>query len=270
MTPTPLPTYFISHGGGPWPWMKHEMSGQYDRLEAALRDMPHQLGAAPRAVLMLSAHWEERDFTVMTHPSPPMIYDYGGFPDYTYRIRYPAPGAPQVAQRVVALLEAAGIGVAVDAQRGFDHGLYAPMAVMYPGADMPVLQLSLRRGLDPREHLALGRALAPLRGEGILIVGSGLSFHNLGMFGPAAKGPSAAFDDWLQRTLAADDPNARTAALADWERAPAARQAHPREEHLLPLMVAVGAAEQDVATRVYHEQDFFGGISVSSYRFGGG
>lgn len=270
MTTSALPTYFISHGGGPWPWMKHEMAGQYDRLEAALREMPRQLGATPRAMLMVSAHWEERAFTVMTHPKPPMIYDYGGFPGYTYHIQYPAPGAPQVAQRVVALLEAAGIGVEVDAERGFDHGLYAPMVVMYPNADMPVLQLSLKRGLDPREHLALGRALAPLRDEGILVVGSGLSWHNLRMFGPAAREPSAAFDDWLQRSLSGSDPDQRTAALVAWEQAPAARQAHPREEHLLPLMVAVGAAEQDVATRVYHEQDFFGGISVSNYMFGGG
>ena len=269
MTTSALPTYFISHGGGPWPWMKHEMAGQYDHLEAALREMPRQLGATPRAVLMVSAHWEERVFTVMTHPSPPMIYDYGGFPDYTYHIQYPAPGAPQVAQRVVALLAAAGIDCAVDAERGFDHGLYAPMVVMYPNADMPVLQLSLKRGLDPREHLALGRALAPLRDEGILVVGSGLSYHNLRMFGPAAREPSAAFDDWLLRSLSASDPGQRTAALVAWEQAPAARQAHPREEHLLPLMVVVGAAEEGVATRVYHEPDFFGGISVSNYMFGG-
>ena len=270
MTTTSLPTFFISHGGGPWPWMKQEMSGRYDRLAAALSEMPRQVGATPRAVLMVSAHWEEPEFTVMAHPTPPMIYDYGGFPDYTYHIQYPAPGAPQVAQRVAALLEAAGIPVGVDPDRGFDHGLYAPMAVMYPNADMPVLQLSLKRGLDPREHLAMGRALAPLRSEGVLIVGSGLSYHNLRKFGPAAKGPSATFDDWLHRSLFASDLNQRTAALAAWENAPAARQAHPREEHLLPLMVAVGAAEQGVAAQVYHEQDFFGGITVSSYKFGGG
>lgn len=270
MTTTSLPTFFISHGGGPWPWMRQEMSGQYDRLAAALGEMPQQTGATPRAILMVSAHWEQPEFTVMAHPNPPMIYDYGGFPDYTYHIQYPAPGAPQVAQRVCALLEAASFPARVDSDRGFDHGLYAPMAVMYPNADMPVLQLSLKHGLDPSEHLAVGRALAPLRNEGILIVGSGLSYHNLRMFGPTAKEPSAAFDDWLHRSLTARDFNQRNAALIAWETAPAARQAHPREEHLLPLMVAVGAAEQDIATRVYYEQDFFGGITVSSYKFGGG
>ena len=264
-----LPTFFISHGGGPWPWMKDQTGGSYDRLAAALQQMPQQVGARPKAVLMVSAHWEEHDFTVMAHPNPPMIYDYSGFPDYTYRIRYAAPGAPQLAQQVRGLLEGAGIATGLDPDRGFDHGMYAPMAVIYPEADVPTLQLSLKRGLDPREHLAAGRALAPLRDEGVLIVGSGLSYHNLRVFGPAAKATSAAFDNWLQGVLAATGPAQRAAALAAWETAPAARQAHPREEHLLPLMVAVGAAENDAVTRVYHEDNFFGGISVSSFMFGG-
>ena len=263
-----LPTYFISHGGGPWPWMKEQLGGAYDQLEAALARMPAEIGATPRAVLMLSAHWEAPEFTVQTNAAPDMLYDYGGFPDFTYRIRYPAPGAPDVAARVRAALAAAGIASAEDAQRGFDHGMFAPMAVIYPRADVPVLQLSLKRGLAPDAHLALGRALAPLRDEGILIVGSGLSYHNLRAFGPAARAPSAAFDAWLDETLAIADAATRSAALAGWERAPAARLAHPREEHLLPLMVAVGAAEGDAATRVYHEREFFGGITVSSYRLG--
>ena len=268
MTTARLPTYFISHGGGPWPWMKEEMGGVYDRLEAALARMPADIGRTPRAVLMLSAHWEAPRFTVQTHPHPPMLYDYGGFPDFTYRIQYPAPGAPDVAARVRAALDAAGIASDEDAARGFDHGMFAPMAVIYPKADVPVLQLSLKTGLAPDEHLALGRALAPLRDEGILIVGSGLSYHNLRAFGPAARAPSAAFDAWLESTLAIADAATRSAMLAAWERAPAARLAHPREEHLLPLMVALGAAEGEAATRVYHERDFFGGITVSSYRLG--
>jgi aromatic ring-opening dioxygenase catalytic subunit (LigB family) len=166
------------------------------------------------------------------------------------------------------VLAAAGIESGEDAERGFDHGMFAPMAVMYPKADVPVLQLSLKAGLAPGEHLALGRALAPLRDEGVLIVGSGLSYHNLRAFGPAARAPSAAFDAWLEGTLAIADGAARSAALSDWERAPSARIAHPREEHLLPLMVALGAAEHEAAARIYHETGFFGGITVSSYRFG--
>ena len=268
MTTARLPTYFISHGGGPWPWMKEQMGGVYDQLEASLARMPADIGTTPRAVLMLSAHWEAARFAVQTSARPGMLYDYGGFPDFTYRIQYPAPGAPEVAARVRELLAAAGIDSDEDAARGFDHGMFAPMAVIYPKADEPVLQLSLRNGLAPAEHLALGRALAPLRGEGVLIVGSGLSYHNLRAFGPAARAPSAAFDGWLNDTLAIANPATRADALAAWERAPAARVAHPREEHLLPLMVALGAAQSEAATRVYHEREFFGGITVSSYRFG--
>ena len=148
-----LPTLFISHGGGPWPWMQDQMGTRYDRLAAALREVPQHVGTTPKAILMVSAHWEEPGFTVMAHPQPPMIYDYSGFPDYTYRIRYAAPGAPQLAGRVRELLTATGIATGIDAQRGFDHGMYAPMVVMYPAANVPVTQLSLKRGLDPDEHL---------------------------------------------------------------------------------------------------------------------
>jgi aromatic ring-opening dioxygenase catalytic subunit (LigB family) len=268
MTTFTFPTFFISHGGGPWPWMKEQMNGRYDRLEAALRQFPQHAGGKPEALLMVSAHWEERDFTVMANAHPPMIYDYSGFPDYTYQIRYAAPGAPQLAGRVRDLLAAAGIPAQTDPARGFDHGMYAPMKVMYPQADVPVAQLSLKRGLDPAEHLAAGRALAPLRDAGVVIVGSGLSYHTLRRFGPDAKVPSSRFDAWLDSALALD-PEARARELIRWDAAPAARQAHPREEHLLPLMVAVGAAEREVATRIYHEDSFFGGISVSNFMFGG-
>jgi len=263
-----LPTYFISHGGGPWPWMKAEMGDTYARLEAALADMPRQIGRTPRAILMVSAHWEAPAFTVQANPRPPMIYDYGGFPAHTYQVRYDAPGSPDLAQRVHGLIEAAGLPAAVDAERGYDHGMFSPMAAIYPQADVPVVQLSLRRGLDPAEHLALGRALAPLRGDEVLIVGSGLSYHNLRNFGPQAHGVSKAFDDWLGQTLLQAGPGERAQRLIDWAQAPAARAAHPREEHLIPLMVAVGAAEQEAGRPVYHEDDFMGGLVVSSYRFG--
>jgi aromatic ring-opening dioxygenase catalytic subunit (LigB family) len=269
MSTRPTPTFFVSHGGGPWPWIEGDMGRAHEQLAASLRSLPARIGERPQAVLMVSAHWEAPEFTVMTAPRPGMLYDYGGFPEHTYHVRYPAPGAPGVAARVRGLLAAAGIASAEDATRGFDHGLFAPMAVIFPEADVPVLQLSLRRGLDPRAHLALGRALAPLREEGVVIVGSGLSFHNLRAFGPQARTPSAAFDAWLDAALRRP-PEERTQALIAWEEAPAARLAHPREEHLLPLMVAVGAAEHERATRIYHQDDFFGGITVSSYQFGDG
>lgn len=264
-----LPTFFISHGGGPWPWMKEQRESRYGKLTAALQRMPDLVGAKPDAVLMISAHWEEDDFTVMAHPRPPMLYDYYGFPDYTYKIQYAAPGSPALAETVRGLVQGAGFTAKVDAARGYDHGMYAPMAVIYPDADMPTVQLSLKRGLDPATHVALGRALAPLRDQGVLVIGSGLSYHNLRAFGPVGRDASAAFDAWLQQVLAETDPVRRVAALADWEHAPAARAAHPREEHLLPLMVALGAAERNTATRIYHEADFAGGITVSSFMFDG-
>ena len=267
-TSSRLPTYFISHGGGPWPWMKQEMGSAYAQLEAALADMPRQLGRKPRAVLMVSAHWEEAAFTVMGNLAPPMIYDYGGFPAHTYQVHYDAPGSPALARRVMALLEGAGLPVALDIERGFDHGTFSPMVAIYPQADVPVVQLSLLRGLDPAVHLALGRALAPLRDEDVLIIGSGLSYHNLRNFGPQAHDVSKAFDDWLDATVVQGAPANRARQLEAWASAPEARVAHPREEHLIPLMVAVGSAEGDVGERIYHEKAFMGGLVVSSFRFG--
>ena len=262
---TTLPTYFISHGGGPWPYMD-SMREAMRGLATSLADMPRQY-PAPKAILVVSAHWEENAFSVMSNPHPGMLYDYGGFPPHTYKVVYPAPGAPELAERIQGLLAGAGLPVRLDAERGFDHGTFCPLVVMYPDADVPLLQVSLKTGLDPAVHIALGRALAPLRDEGVLIVGSGLSYHNLRQFGPPGKAPSMAFDQWLQDTVVAASPAEREARLLNWAAAPAARIAHPREEHLLPLMVALGAAENDTATCVYHEDNVFGGITVSSFRF---
>lgn len=266
--PTRLPTYFVSHGGGPWPWIKDLMPGDLGPLEKSLQDIPRELGLTPRAILAVSGHWEEREFTVQTNPRPPMVYDYGGFPAFTYQIQYPAPGAPDVAARVGQLLDDAGIPVHYDAHRGYDHGVFAPFYVMYPEANVPILQLSLRHGYDPGEHLAAGRALAPLREEGVLIVGSGFSYHNVRNFGPAAAHDSKAFGDWLTESVVDLPPGARTQRLLRWESAPSARAAHPAEDHLVPLMVAVGAAEDEPGVRIYHEPDFMGSIDSSSYRFG--
>lgn len=263
-----LPTYFISHGGGPWPWLREEMPGVYDHLEASLRDIPRQLGLTPRAVLMVSGHWEERDFTVMTGAAPSMLYDYGGFPAHTYRVKYPAPGSPEVARRVGELLGAAGLRAREDDARGFDHGTFAPLAAVYPAADVPVLQLSIRSDYDPEAHLAAGRALAPLRREGVLIVGSGLSYHNLRLMGARGSVPSREFDAWLTQAVCGHTSAERSSLLREWAAAPSARVAHPREDHLLPLLVAVGAAEGERGERVYHEDSFFGGVAVSSYRLG--
>lgn len=263
-----LPTYFLSHGGGPWPWLSGPLREHYRPLEASLKDVANQLSSKPRAILVVSGHWETAEFSVMASPHPGMVYDYTGFPDHTYDVQYPAPGSPELAGRVQHLLEAASLAARRDPARGFDHGCFAPLAVMFPDADVPVVQLSLKVSYDPATHLAAGRALAPLRDEGVLILGSGLSYHNLREFGESAREASAAFDAWLQETLLRATPAERTRRLLQWEEAPAARRAHPREDHLIPLMVAVGAAADEAGACVYHEADFFGGVTASSFRFG--
>jgi aromatic ring-opening dioxygenase catalytic subunit (LigB family) len=262
-----LPTYFISHGGGPWYWMP-EMKTVYQELEKSLQEIPREIGVTPKAILAVSGHWEESDFTVMTSPNPPMVYDYSGFPEHTYRVKYSAPGSPEVAERVQELMRNTGFDTRTDNSRGFDHGVFVPVAAAYPEANVPVLQLSIRKDYDPETHLAVGRALAPLRKEGVLIVGSGLSYHNLRQFGPQAVLPSAEFDVWLSEAVCGSSSEERNEKLRNWSQAPSARSAHPREDHLIPLMVAVGAAQEEKGVSVYHEDSFFGGITVSSYRFG--
>ncbi|WP_141735190.1 DODA-type extradiol aromatic ring-opening family dioxygenase [Oligoflexus tunisiensis] len=260
------PTLFISHGGGPWPWMDFGSHNPYEGLRRYLESLPATLGR-PQAILVISGHWEEHAVTVMTHLEPPMLYDYYGFPESTYQVRYPAPGSPALVQRVHTLLQAAGISCQENATRGFDHGVFVPFAVVFPKADVPIVQLSMKKGYDVQEHLDLGRALAPLREEGILIVGSGLSYHNLREFGqPHAIPVSRQFDSWLTQAVTGSTGAEREDKLRHWEEAPAARLAHPREDHLIPLMVAAGAARDERATRVYGDQMF--GLEVSGYQFG--
>jgi len=263
-----LPTYFVSHGGGPWPWIIDQMPGDWRPLQRSLQSIPRELGVTPRAVLVVSGHWEEPVFSVQSNPNPPMFYDYGGFPEFTYHIQYPAPGSPETAARVVALLDAAGIPNAIDTRRGFDHGVFAPLYVAYPDADVPILQLSIRDDYDPAAHLAAGRALAPLRDDGVLIVGSGFTYHNMRSFGQAGTRASREFEEWLTANLVDEPVATRSRRLIDWDTAPSARASHPSEDHLIPLMVAVGAAETEPGVRIYHQDDFMGTISSSSYRFG--
>jgi len=263
-----MPTYFISHGGGPWAFMEGEFRKAFANLEQWLLEFPRELPSKPKAILMISGHWEDNDFAVMANPNPPMVYDYYGFPEHTYYVKYPAPGAPELAEKVRELISKAGFKAHLDYERGFDHGTFVRLAVTYPNADMPIVQLSIRSDYDPEAHLRIGRALSPLRDEGVRIMGSGLSYHNLRLFDARAAQPSRAFDSWLQETLVESEPNERWRRLIAWEKAPAARIAHPREDHLIPLMVAVGAAESEKGETVYHEDDFMGGLSVSSFRFG--
>jgi aromatic ring-opening dioxygenase catalytic subunit (LigB family) len=270
---TRFPTFYLSHGGGPWPYMTGGVRQNFAALESSLKELPRQLDEKPRAILMISGHWEETDFAVMSNPQPPMVYDFGGFPEETYHIRYPAPGSPELARRVRALIEKAGLASHLDPARGFDHGTYSLLAVTHPNADVPVVQVSIRSDYDPEAHLQLGRALAAVRDEGVLIIGSGSSYHNLRAMMVArrnirVKDESAQFDSWLCESLVNSAPRQRSQRLLEWQRAPHARAVHPRADHLMPLHVAVGAAEEEPGQVIYWQGDFFGNITASSYRFG--
>jgi aromatic ring-opening dioxygenase catalytic subunit (LigB family) len=262
-----MPLAFVPHGGGPWPFVDIGI-GKKDELAALatyLRSLPGVPKARPLALLVISAHWEEEVPTVMSGARPPMLYDYYGFPPESYAITWPAPGDPKLAARVQRLLEQAGFATGADDTRGFDHGTFVPLKLAYPDADVPTVQLSLKTGLDPAEHLAMGRALAPLRDEGVYIIGSGMTYHNLRAFGPQAAPVSETFDAWLRETATLPEGE-RDRRLVDWKNAPAAQQAHPREEHLLPLMVVAGAARADRGTRAYDGTIL--GLRVSAYHFG--
>jgi len=269
MPSTRQPVIYVPHGGGPWPFVA--LPGfiperDVEVMRAYFEQLPSTLPAKPKALLVISAHWEARVPTVMTSAAPPMYYDYGGFPPEAYTIEWPAPGDPALADRVVELLGAAGIPTAKDPERGFDHGTFIPFKVSWPSADVPTIQLSLRAGLDPETHLAIGRALAPLRDEGVLILGSGMSYHNMrGLMTGSGRETSTTFDAWLREATSAD-PKTRDDRLRDWKSAPAARQAHPREEHLLPLMVVAGAAGEDVG-RITFNEDWMN-ARISAIHFG--
>jgi aromatic ring-opening dioxygenase catalytic subunit (LigB family) len=234
-------------------------------LAQFLRGVRHLPQTPPRALLVISAHWEEPRPTVTTGEKPPLLFDYYGFPAESYQLTWPAPGNPALAERVQQLLGAAGIASDQNAERGFDHGTFVPLKLAYPDAEVPTVQLSLKAGLDAREHLAIGRALEPLRSEGVFIIGSGMSYHNMRAMGPQGRPAASSFDAWL-RDAATRPALERDARLAEWTSAPAARAAHPREEHLLPLMVVAGAAGQDLG-RVAHHGTLLG-LELSGYAFG--
>lgn len=234
-------------------------------LEAWLKALPSDVGERPRELLVISAHWEEPRPTLTSNPKPPLIYDYTGFPPQTYALRYDVPGSPGLAARARALLDVAGIAGAEDPRRGLDHGVFVPLKVMYPAADIPLVQLSLDAGYDPATHLAIGAALAPLREQGVLILGSGMSFHNLSHFFGGANEDAERFDAWLT-VAATSEPEQRSRLLERWREAPSARIAHPEDDHLIPLLVAAGAAGQDRGARTFSDTIY--GNRISGYRFG--
>ncbi|HUH89889.1 MAG TPA: class III extradiol ring-cleavage dioxygenase [Lysobacter sp.] len=263
-----MPVFFIPHGAGPCFFMDWNPADTWTRMASFLKGVADTLPARPRAIVLVSGHWLEPRFSVTGHARPPLIYDYSGFPPHTYELTYPAPGNPELAQQVAKLLSQDGAEARVDGERGFDHGMFIPLKLMFPDADIPVIQLSLRRDLDPLAHLEAGRTLAALRDEGVLVIGSGMSFHNMRGYGDARYTPiSAEFDDWL--TAAVESASAeRDALLQDWTRAPHARDCHPPggEEHLIPLLVAAGAAADSEGRKVYSERVME--TTISAFRFG--
>lgn len=243
---------YLTHGGGPWPLLGEP---RHRELIAFLEAVP-QLLITPKAIVVISAHWESSQVAVTGNAWPEMLYDYYGFPEESYTIRYPAPGHPDLAVEIRDLFLSRGVAVTIDANRGFDHGCFVPLKLMYPKADIPCIQVSLLSDLDPEKHLRLGEVLGELPRDGLLLVGSGSSFHNLRAFREPPTGPSRqsneAFDAWLTATLTNQNltKKERRHRLCHWDEAPAARYCHPREEHLLPLQVCYGVAG-GAATSVY-------------------
>lgn len=223
----------------------------WDALRDFLQSVPDLLPVRPSALLLISGHYETDVVTLTSGANPSLLFDYYGFPPHTYELEYPAPGSPELAQRAADMLGRAGIPTRLDPSRGFDHGVFVPLKVMFPDADIPIVMLSMRHDLDPAFHLQVGRVLAPLRDDNVLIIGSGLSYHNMNAFmTSAALNTSKVFDDWLRAACTAD-PATRRDRLTHWENAPSARAAHPREEHLLPLMVCAGAGLDDPGSQPF-------------------
>jgi aromatic ring-opening dioxygenase catalytic subunit (LigB family) len=240
---------FLSHGGGPLPLLGDE---GHKEMVARLNQIASEINQ-PSAIIVISAHWEENAVTITAGAFPSLIYDYYGFPEESYRIEYPCPGEPGLANHIHELLGKAGIKAILDEQRGFDHGLFVPLKIMYPDADIPCVQVSLIRTLDPVEHVKIGQALQGLGGDNVLIIGSGFSFHNMReFFVPEtleSKSKNESFENWLIETFTHSDidEDQRVQRLIKWEDAPSARFCHPREEHLLPLHVCYGIAQKTCA-----------------------
>ena len=256
-----LPVLFISHGA---PTLPLEDSPARHFIAALGKELPK-----PRAILAISAHWETARPTVSTAEQPETIHDFHGFPQALYAMRYPAPGAPHLARRVVELLGSRNIAATTDAARGLDHGAWTPLTLMFPHADIPVTQLSIQSHEGPAHHWRVGEALRPLREEGVLVVASGSATHNLREFRANAGDDepaswALAFGEWLAQTV----EHGRTGDLLSYrERAPEAARNHPTDEHLLPIFVAAGAAAPGARGKRIHSSYAYGVIGMDAYVF---
>ena len=265
--PARQPSLFVPHGGGPCFFMEWTMGrpDTWDKTRAFLEGIQPSLPGIPRALLVISGHWEEEAPTANASRFPELIYDYSGFPPKTYQLTWPAPGLPELASEVQQRLLQAGLPARISTTRGYDHGVFVPMKVAFPEANIPVVTLSLAKSLDPELHLAIGRALTTLRDESVLIIGSGMSFHNLrAFFTGGALERSDEFDRWLTETVESPVVE-RDARFKEWKKAPQATFAHPREEHLIPLMVAAGAGGNSAGKLVFRDSPM--DAVISAYRW---
>lgn len=260
--------YYIPHGGGPLPIMGDD---SHKGIIDLMRGMEDEVEGS-RAIILVTAHWEGQVVLLSGAAKPPLLFDYYNFPPETYRYNYPASGAPALAQEASALLSAASINNQINTERGFDHGTFVPMMLIRPSADIPILQMSLLASLDPDVHIKIGLALSPLVKQGVTIIGSGLSFHNLGaMLGGQmpSRSEDELFDAWLNDTLVGPgfSDAERTTNLVNWSKGPGARFCHPREEHLLPLHVCFGAASGANLEGKNIYRDKLLGFHVSGFRW---
>lgn len=254
MPPNQAPVLYLPHGGGPLPLLNdpnHQMLTQF------ITGLGHKL-ATPAAILVISAHWETAQPTLTAADNPALLFDYSGFPPESYQLSYPAPGAPQLAAQIAEKLQQAGFNPQLNTNRGWDHGVFVPLLMLRPQADIPVLQLSLLKGLDPATHIALGEAISFLRQQNVLIIGSGMSFHNMQAFfrqDLVRDAQVEAFNQYFIDSLQPQHSYAEQAKrLINWQQAPDARLMHPREEHLLPLHVCFGAAKGSTAQLLFNDK----------------
>ena len=235
---------FIPHGGGPLPILKDP---GHEAMIKFLKNIKSKINK-PSSIIIISAHWEENEVKITSGEKPSLIYDYYGFPEETYKISYPVPGNPELADKIKNLLNAKNINPKLDTERGFDHGVFIPLKIMYPDASIPCVQISLLNNLDPKKHIEIGKALTSLMDENILILGSGMSFHNLKILLSSSESTESdnvknkEFDDWLVDVFTGDKLKniEREKKMIEWTKAPSARISHPREEHLIPLHVCYG------------------------------
>ncbi|ODN01644.1 Extradiol ring-cleavage dioxygenase [Orchesella cincta] len=267
---TKIPCAYVPHGGGPLPIL-----GDKDHVEM-VNWLKKFVGTyltgdkKPTSCLIISAHWEEKQATVQSGATTKLYYDYYGFPKESYNLKYTLPGATELSKRVGQLLESANIRYKVDNDRGYDHGVFIPMKILFPDGDIPTIQLSLVSGLDPKTHIKLGEALAPLRDEGVFVLGSGMSYHNMrGFNNGQSNKDSDPFHEYLRSSLVnSKNYKDKVAALDNWAKAPKARECHPREEHLMPLHVILGAAKHEGNVEVKEVfYDNVAGVKCAGYIF---